>query len=63
MGMFCKLGLMELNRPVVVTVCVKLVCILLVLGLISCGKASMYVDFNLYSDLYSKMSGTMGCLV
>ena len=59
-GIFCRLGSVELSLPVAVIVWLKLVCILLPASIYA-ASPSAYVDFNFASPLYSKISLTIGC--
>src|SRR5439155_429418 len=60
-GMFCKLGSLELSRPVAVPVCEKLVCRRPVSRWISFGSASTYVDLSLAISRYSMIFAGSGC--
>ena len=59
-GIFCKLGSVQLSRPVAVTVCWKCACIF-PFSSMSGSIPSTYVPFSLVSILYSSISGTAGC--
>ena len=61
-GIFCKFGLLELRRPVAVTVWLKEVCTLPVRGLMSWGSASIYVPNSFFSPRCSRIFSTTGCL-
>ena len=61
-GIFCRFGLLELRRPVAVTVWLKEVCTRPVRGLMSWGSASMYVPNNFFSPRCSNIFSTTGCL-
>ena len=59
-GMFCRLGLVELNLPVAVSDWLNVVCTFPVVAFISCGSASVYVEMSFFIPLYSRIFPTIG---